>query len=55
MVLSYSRKAYSEAAVRQDTETIPALFENGLRVFGGVAATAELGQLKSGGTEGRLV
>jgi hypothetical protein len=36
MVLSYSRKAYSEAVLRQDTETFLRCLENGLRVFGGV-------------------
>ena len=36
MVLSYSRKAYSEALLRQDTKTFLRCLENGLRVFGGV-------------------
>src|ERR1700759_752456 len=36
MVLSYSRKAYSEAVLRQDTETFLRCLENGLRAFGGV-------------------
>src|SRR5258707_3301294 len=35
MVLSYSRKAYSEAVSRQDTETFLRCLENGLRSFGG--------------------
>ena len=34
MVLSYSRKAYSEAVLRQDTETFLRCLENGLRAFG---------------------
>jgi hypothetical protein len=37
MVLSYSRKAYSEAILRQDTETFLRCLENGLREFGGVS------------------
>jgi hypothetical protein len=36
MVLSYSRKAYSEAVLRQDTETFLRYLENGFREFGGV-------------------
>ena len=36
MVLSYSRKGYSEAVSRQDTETFLRCLENGLRSFGGV-------------------
>src|SRR3984893_910137 len=36
LVLSYSRKGYSEAVSRQDTETFPRCLENGLRSFGGV-------------------
>src|SRR5258707_2397421 len=35
MVLSFSRKAYSEAVSRQDTETFLRCLENGLRSFGG--------------------
>jgi hypothetical protein len=35
MVLSYSRKAYSEAVTRQDTETFLRCLENGLRNLGG--------------------
>lgn len=35
MVLSYSRKAYSEAVSGQDTETVLRCLENGLRSFGG--------------------
>jgi transposase len=37
MVLSYSRKAYSEAVSGQDTETVLRCLENGLRSFGGSA------------------
>jgi transposase len=36
MVLSYSRKGYSEAVMRQDSETFLRCVENGLRAFGGV-------------------
>jgi transposase len=36
MVLSYSRKGYSEASNRQDTETFLRCLENGLRSYGGV-------------------
>jgi transposase len=35
MVLSYWRKGYSEAVIRQDTETFLRCLENGLRRFGG--------------------
>jgi hypothetical protein len=35
LVLSYSRKGYSEAVTRQDTETFLHGLENGLRSFGG--------------------
>jgi transposase len=33
---SYSRKGYSEAVLRQDTDTFLRCLENGLRSFGGV-------------------
>jgi transposase len=33
MILSYSRKGYSEAVTRQDTETFLRCVENGLRTF----------------------
>jgi transposase len=36
MVLSYSRKGYSKAVLRQDTETFLRCLENGLRAFDGV-------------------
>jgi hypothetical protein len=35
LVLSYSRKGYSEAATRQDAETFLRRLKNGLRSFGG--------------------
>jgi len=34
-VLSYSRKGYSEAVMRQDTETFLRCLENAVRYFGG--------------------
>jgi hypothetical protein len=42
MVLSYSRKAYSEAVFRQDTETFLHCLENGLRAFSGVPLVLKL-------------
>lgn len=47
MVLSYSRKAYSEAVLRQDTETFIRLLENGFRHFGGATRTINLDNLKA--------
>jgi transposase len=47
MVLSYSRKAYCEAVVRQDTETFLRCLENGLRAFGGVPLLLNLDNLKA--------
>lgn len=47
MVLSYSRKAYSEAVIRQDTETFLRCLENGLRSFGGVPSLLNLDNLKA--------
>jgi transposase len=47
MVLSYSRKAYSEAVSRQDTETFLRCLENGLRAFGGVPLLLNLDNLKA--------
>ena len=47
MVLSYSRKAYSEAVLRQDTETFIRCLENGFRHFGGVSKTLNLDNLKA--------
>ena len=46
MVLSYSRKAYSEAVLRQDTETSLRCLENGLRASGGVPLLLNLDNLK---------
>jgi transposase len=36
LVLSYSRKCYSEAAIGQNTETFIRCLENGLRSLGGL-------------------
>lgn len=47
MVLSYSRKAYSEAVWRQNTETFIRCLENGFRAFGGVTGTLNLDNLKA--------
>jgi transposase len=47
MVLSYSRKAYSEAVTRQDTETFLRCLENGLRTFGGSTLLLNLDNMKA--------
>lgn len=47
LVLSYSRKAYSEAVFRQDTESFLRCIENAFRCFGGVALTINLDNLKA--------
>jgi transposase len=47
MVLSYSRKGYSEAVFHQDTETFLRCLENGFRHFGGVTQTINLDNLKA--------
>lgn len=47
MVLSYSRKAYSEAVYRQKTETFLRCLENAFRHFGGVSLTINLDNLKA--------
>lgn len=47
MVLSFSRKGYTEAVLRQDTETFLRGLENGFRAFGGVPATVILDNLKA--------
>ena len=46
-VLSHSRKGYSEAVWRQDTETFVRCVENGFRHFGGVTRTAVVDNLKA--------
>lgn len=47
MVLSCSRKAFSQAVLRQDTETFIRCLESGFRSFGGVAKTLNLDNLKA--------
>lgn len=47
-VLSYSRKGYSEAVLRQDTETFLRCLENALRHFGGTPLLLNLDNLKAG-------
>ena len=46
-VLSHSRKGYSEAVFRQDTETFLRVLENALRHFGGVPCLLNLDNLKA--------
>jgi len=47
IVLSHSRKAYSEAVFHQDTETFIRCLENAFRYFGGVTQTINLDNLKA--------
>jgi len=47
-VLSHSRKGYSEAVWRQDTESFIRCLENAFRHFGGVPATVVIDNLKAG-------
>ena len=47
MVLSYSRKGYSEAVTRQDTETFLRCLENGLRNLGGSTLLLNLDNMKA--------
>lgn len=47
MVLSHSRKGYTEAVRRQDTETFLRVLENGFRHFGGSTLTVNLDNLKA--------
>ena len=46
-VLSYSRKAYSAAVMRQDTESLLRGLENALRHFGGVPLLLNIDNLKA--------
>jgi transposase len=48
IVLSYSRKAYSESVYRQTTEEFIRCLENAFRHFGGVPQTLVLDNLKAG-------
>lgn len=47
VVLSWSRKAYSEAVLRQDSETFLRALENAFRSFGGVPFTLNVDNLKA--------
>jgi len=47
LVLSYSRKAYSQAVRRQDTETFLRCIESAFREFGGSTLTINLDNLKA--------
>lgn len=47
VVLSYSRKAYSEAVLRPTSETLIRCLENAFRYFGGVTKTVVLDNLKA--------
>jgi transposase len=47
IVLSYSRKGYSEGVLRQDTETFIRCLENAFRQFGGSPWTVNLDNLKA--------
>ena len=46
-ILSYSRKGYSEAVLRQDTETFLRCLENAFRYFGGVPQLLNVDNLKA--------
>lgn len=47
VVLSFSRKAYSEAVFHQTTENLIRCLENAFRSFGGVATTVNLDNLRA--------
>lgn len=47
VVLSFSRKAYSEAVFQQTTENLIRCLENAFRVFGGVAKIVNLDNLRA--------
>jgi transposase len=47
VILSYSRKGYSEAVFRQDTETFLRCLENAVRHFGGVPLVLNIDNLKA--------
>jgi len=47
IVLSHSRKGYSEAVVKQDTENFIRVLENAFHVFGGVPQTLVIDNLKA--------
>jgi transposase len=47
IVLSYSRKAYSEVILRQSTENFIRCLENAFRYFGGVPQTLVIDNLRA--------
>jgi transposase len=51
IVLSYSRKAYSEAVRHQDSETFIRCLENAFRYFGGVTQTLVIDNLRAAVTK----
>jgi transposase len=51
VVLSYSRKAYSEAVFHQTTENLIRCLENGFRSFGGVSQVINLDNLRAAVTK----
>jgi transposase len=51
VVLSHSRKGYSEAVLRQDTETFLRVLENAIRSFGGAPLTLSVDNLKAAVTK----
>ena len=51
VVLSHSRKGYSEAVLRQDTETFLRVLENAVRSFGGAPLTLKVDNLKAAVTK----
>jgi transposase len=51
VVLSHSRKGYSEAVLRQDTETFLRVLENAIRSFGGAPLTLNVDNLKAAVTK----
>jgi hypothetical protein len=52
LVLSYSRKGYSEAVIRQEHRDVPALFGKRAAYFWRLSAASQLGQYEVGGTPG---
>jgi transposase len=55
LILSCSRKGYSEVVWRQDAESFLRCLENAFRHFGGVPATVVIDKLEGRGAPGRLV
>jgi len=51
IVLSHSRKGYSEAVLKQDTENFIRVLENAFHVFGGVPKTLVIDNLKAAVTK----